>query len=307
MTKNISTIILTYNEELHIERSIKSAKKISNEIFIVDSFSNDKTLKICKKYDVKIFQHKFINQAKQFNWALKNLPIKNQWVMKLDADEYFENSLIDEIKNKLPKLSKKIVGINIKRKHIFMGKWIKFGGRYPLTLLRIWRNGHGKVEDRWVDEHVIIKGGSTTVFKNNFIDNNMNNLDFFINKHNNYATREAIEILTKKYDLNKNLDNLNIKNNFSQSTFKRFLKEFIYNKITFTISSLFYFLYRYIILLGFLDGKEGLIYHFLQGYWYRFLVGAKVTEIEKQISKTSSKKKIINKISNITGFKLDHY
>ena len=88
MDSQITTIILTFNEELHIERAIKSAKKISNQIFIVDSYSNDETLNICKKYQVEIIQNKFINQAKQFNWALKKLSIKNPWILKLDADEY---------------------------------------------------------------------------------------------------------------------------------------------------------------------------------------------------------------------------
>ena len=306
MDYQITTIILTFNEELHIERAIKSAQKVSNEIFIVDSYSNDETLNICKKYDVEVFQNKFINQAKQFNWALKKLPIKNTWILKLDADEYFEEKLIDEIKNKLPSVPKEVVGISFNRKHIFMGKWIRFGGRYPLTLLRIWKNGHGEVEDRWMDEHVIVKNGSIIKFNNNLVDKNLNNLNFFINKHNKYATREAVSILIKKYNLNNSLDNFNIKNTAKQVVIKRFLKEFIYNKITFTLSSLFYFLYRYFFLLGFLDGKKGLIYHFLQGYWYRFIVGAKVFELENIIKniEDEDKDKIISQIFDLTGYNL---
>ena len=305
ITRKISIIILTYNEEIHIERVLKNIKKISDQIFIVDSFSNDKTIAIAKKNGAKIYKNKFITQSKQLNWALKNLPIKTNWVMRLDADEYLEANLIKEIKQKIPRLPKYVTGINLKRKHIFMEKWIKYGGRYPLTLLRIWKKNCAIAEDRWMDEHIILKKGKTITFNNNFADHNLNDLSFFINKHNKYATREAIEILEKKLKLNKKKIILNTKNSTLQVSYKRFIKEAIYNKIFFGFKSFLYFLYRYLFLLGFLDGKRGLIYHFLQGFWYRFLVETKVLEIENSIKNLKNKKMIILKIFKKTGFKIN--
>ena len=98
----------------------------------------------------------------------------------------------------MPNINKDIVGINLKRKHMFMDKWIKFGGRYPLILLRLWRNGHGYIEDRWMDEHIMVEGGKTITLKNSFCDHNLNNLSFFINKHDWYAGREVVDILSQR-------------------------------------------------------------------------------------------------------------
>ena len=300
----ISVIILTHNEEIHIERAIKNIKKISNNIFVVDSFSNDKTITIAKKNGAKIYKNKFINYSKQFKWALKNLPIKSKWVMRLDADEYLENNLIKEIKQKLPNLSNDITGINLKRKHIFMDKWIKYGGRYPLTLLRIWKNNCGDIEDRWMDEHIIVKNGETTTFKNSFVDHNLNDLAFFKKKHKNYAVREAIDVLVDKLNLINISKKLDKKSSSLNAFIKRFIKEKIYNRLPFGMGPLFYFIYRYFILLGFLDGRAGFQYHYLQGYWYRTLVSKKVLELEKKISHLKNKEEILLELSRLTNYKL---
>tara|TARA_B110000211_G_C14085115_1_gene556346 strand:- start:3592 stop:4521 length:930 start_codon:yes stop_codon:yes gene_type:complete len=303
--KEISVIILTFNEEIHIKRVIQNVKKISNNIYVVDSYSSDQTIAIARKNGAKVYKNKFINYSKQFKWSLKNLPIKTKWVMRLDADEYLEDNLIKEIRQKLNFLSDDITGINFKRKHIFMGKWIKYGGRYPLVLLRIWRNNCALIEDRWMDEHMILKKGKSVTFEYNFVDHNLNNLNFFIDKHNRYAFREAIDILIKKLKLGKTKPILSTKNSSIQASYTRFIKETIYNKVFFGFKSLLYFLYRYFFLLGFLDGKKGLVYHFLQGFWYRFLVEAKVLEIQSLIGKLKNKKKIISRILNKTGFNIN--
>ena len=115
--------------------------------------------------------------------------------MRLDADEVIEPDLADEIRNRLPTLDRGVAGVNLKRKHIFMGRWVRHGGRFPLVLLRIWRNGQGRVEQRWMDEHIVVWNGSSVTFAGGFADHNLNNLTFFTDKHNAYATREAIDVL----------------------------------------------------------------------------------------------------------------
>ena len=301
---DISVVILTYNEEKHIERCIQSIKKYSSNIYIIDSYSTDNTIQLSKSLNVNILQNKFINQSKQFAWALENINFKTEWILRLDADEYLEDNLIIEIKNKLPNLTKEIVGINLKRKHIFMDKWIKFGGRYPLILLRLWRNGHGYIEDRWMDEHIMVEGGKTITLKNNFCDHNLNNLSFFINKHNLYAGREVIDILFDNLRINNEKKKLNTKNTSYNVSLKRFLKESFYKKLPIGLGPLSYFIYRYIFLLGFLDGKVGLIYHFLQGFWYRFLVEGKLLEYKKEIKDLENKDEIIKKLSELSSLKL---
>ena len=300
---DITAIILTYNEEKHIERCIQSIKKYSDNIYIIDSYSTDNTIQLCKSLNVNILQNKFINQSKQFAWALDNINFKTEWILRLDADEYFEDNLIIEIKNRLPKVTKDIVGINLKRKHIFMNKWIKFGGRYPLILLRLWRNGHGYIEDRWMDEHIMVEGGKTITFKNNFCDHNLNNLSFFTKKHDWYAGREVIDILLAKMKIKNDKKNLNTKNTSFSASLKRYLKENFYNRLPIGLGPLLYFIYRYIFLLGFLDGKVGLIYHFLQGFWYRFLVESKLIEYKKVIKDLENKEEIIKKLSELENYK----
>src|SRR6185369_17361847 len=134
-------------------------------------------------------------------WALDHAPITADWVMRLDADEVIEPELAGEIAERLSGLSPSIAGVNLKRKHIFMGRWIRHGGRYPLVLLRIWRRGFGRIEDRWMDEHMIVSGGRTVTLDGGFADHNLNDLTFFTDKHNKYATREAIDVLNRRLHL----------------------------------------------------------------------------------------------------------
>jgi glycosyltransferase involved in cell wall biosynthesis len=303
MMLDIAVVILTYNEERHIERCIQSIKKYSDNIYIIDSYSTDNTIQICKSLNVNILQNKFINQSKQFTWALDNINFKTEWTLRLDADEYLEDNLIIEIKNKLPNINKDIVGINLKRKHIFMDKWIKFGGRYPLILLRLWRTGHGYIEDRWMDEHIMVEGGKTITLKNSFCDHNLNNLSFFINKHDWYAGREVVDILLDNLKIKNDKKKLSTKNTSFNVSLKRFFKESFYNKLPIGLGPLLYFLYRYIFLLGFLDGKVGLIYHFLQGFWYRFLVESKLVEYKKAIKGLDNNDEIIKKLSELPSLK----
>lgn len=273
----ISVIILTYNEEKNIEECLKSVYDWVDEIFIVDSYSTDGTLEIAKKYTDKIYQHPFENYAKQFNWALKNLPLKNEWIMRLDADERVTPELKEELLKKLPELQEDITGLYVKRRVYFMGRWIKHGGYYPTWLLRIWRKGKGYCEERWMDEHIKITEGKVFFLDNDIVDDNKKDLHWWIGKHNSYATREAIDILNLRFNFLK-YDNIKPAFFGTQEQRKRWLKEKLYARMPLFIRPFLYFIYRYFIKFGFLDGKEGLIFHFLQGFWYRFLVDAFIYE-----------------------------
>lgn len=272
----ISVIILTYNEEIHIERLLKNIADWTNEIFIVDSFSTDKTLEIAKKYSVNIIQHKFENQAQQFNWALDNLEIKNDWILRLDADEYLTEELKTEIAEILPKTSVEISGFYIKRRVYFMGRWIKHGTYYPVWFLRLFRKSKARSEEREMDEHIVLLEGKAGKLKNDFVDENLKGLGDWINKHNNYSAREASAFLqTINYELQTNIG--------GQAGRKRWLKNNFYYKTPMFFRVCMYFCYRYFFRFGFLDGKEGLIFHFLHAFWYRFLVDAKIYENKKKL------------------------
>ena len=272
MKNSISVIILTYNEELNIEKGLKNLTGWADKIFIVDSYSTDATLEITKKYGVEIVQHAFINQAEQFNWALDNLNIDSEWILRLDADEYLTENLKIEIKNMLAKVQKEVGGFYIKRRVYFMGKWIKHGGYYPTWILRLFRTGKGRSEQREMDEHIILLEGKAENLKNDFVDYNRKDLKFWIDKHNLFSSREAGQILNSNLAGDEKAEKIG-----GPVAFRRKLKN-MYLKFPLFLRPLFYFIYRYIFRLGFLDGKEGLIFHFLQGFWYRFLIDAKIFE-----------------------------
>lgn len=302
---DIAVIILTFNEARHLERAIRSLKSVAKEIIVVDSFSTDETVEIARGLGAKTVQRKFRNQSDQFQWALDNIKIDCGWIMRLDADEVLEPGLVEEITTRLPMLPSDIVGINLKRKHIFLDRWISHGGRYPLMLLRIFRRGHGRIEKRWMDEHIVVWGGRTVTFDNDFVDHSLTDLTVFIEKHNKYATREAIERLNMEYDLFPRDAAVSAGASSSQARTKRSLKERFYNRLPFGVGPLSYFLWRYFARLGFLDGIEGLIYHFLQGFWYRFLVEAKVLELRRAVSHLHSPTEIKSELGRLTGLTIE--
>jgi len=277
---SVAVVILTYNESIHLPRALEHVRSFAKEVFVVDSFSTDNTVELAKAGGAMVLQHPFTNYARQFEWALENAPITADWVMRLDADEIIESDLAEEIVSKLPELPTDVTGVNLNRKTIFQGKFIRHGGRYPLTLLRIWRRGKGHIEDRWMDEHMYLTDGRTVTFKGGFADHNLLDLTFFTAKHNSYASREALDALSQRLKLFEPQIALTGESTATQAKIKRFFKESLYNRLPFEISATLYFLFRYVIQLGFLDGRAGFMYHVLQGFWYRYLVGAKLREME---------------------------
>lgn len=264
----ITLIILTYNEELHLQRCLESVKGLAERIIIVDSFSTDNTCEIAQQFGAEVIQRKFVNQAEQFQWALENTNINTDWIFRLDADEYILPELYQEIESKLHHLPQETTGVYLNRRLYFQSSWIKHGGFYPLRLLRIWRNGAAVMEQKMMDEHTILTHGNSINFDHDFVDENLSSLMKWTEKHNNYSTREAIMRLDAQYHfLNQNQQNLHKSN-----------KQF-YLKLPLFLRAFVYFCYRYFLKLGFLDGKNGLIWHVLQGFWYQFLVDAKIFQV----------------------------
>lgn len=279
---DLSVIILTKDEELHIKRCLDNINDIAKEIFIIDSFSNDNTIEIAKGYPkVKVLQHKWCNNyAMQFNWGLDNAPITGKWILRLDADEYLLPELITELTQKLPSLEDDITGCVINRRHIFLDKWMK-GGIYPVKLLRIFRYGKGRCEQRLMDEHIQLTDGKTIDLTYDFCDHNLNNLSWFCHKHVNYAVREAADLLDIEIGITGAAETDNDKNISNQAIRKR-EKKHKYARQPLFWRSFAYFLYRYFLKGAWRDGKEGFIFTFIQGWWYRTLVDAKIFEIKRK-------------------------
>lgn len=274
---NLSVIILTYNEEKHIKRCIQQLSDIASNIYIIDSYSTDKTCETARALGVDVYQNAWVNYATQFNWALCQLPIKTEWVFRLDADEIVSASLREWLTLHLDRLTIDVSGAYVNRRVHFMGRWIRHGGVYPMQVLRLLRFGKGYCEQRWMDEHLVVSQGTTIKIDADIIDHNCNSLGWWIEKHNSYALREAIDLLNLKHGLT---DGNGIVPSLSayQDQRRRWMK-IRYAAMPLFIRAFAYFIYRYFILFGFLDGRQGLVWHVLQGFWYRFLVDAKIYEI----------------------------
>lgn len=302
---DLCVVILTYNEEKHIARAIHSVAGLAREIFVVDSFSSDRTIAIAEGLGATILRHGFVNQARQLQWALDQAPIRASWILRLDADEYLRPELAGEIAQKLPQLPSDIVGVAFNRRQIFLGRWIRHGGRYPLPQLRLFRRGFGRVENRWMDEHIFVEGGATALFEHDFCDENLNGVGFFTAKHDAYATREAVEILSERYGFVAPGRDFSSSGVARRTARRRALKIGLYNRLPPLAAPLLYFLYRYVALRGFLDGPEGAIYHVLQGFWYRFLVGAKVVEFDRCLCALATSEARRRALKNLTGLDIE--
>jgi glycosyltransferase involved in cell wall biosynthesis len=273
---NITAIILTYNEEKHLERCILSISQCVKRIVVIDSFSSDRTINIAKKYNVEILQNHFINQSKQLNWGLNNIEIKTDWILRIDADEFFTDQLKKKIIIELKNNNQNYDGITINRKIKFLKKKINFGGTSPHKTLRIWKTGKGYCDDAWIDEQIEVKGGVRHIDEY-LIDHNLNNLSWWLNKHKNYAIKEAINYLLTKDNAS------NTKLSKDQSKKNKYYKINIYYKFPMFVRPFFLFFYNYVIKLGFLSSWQGFIFYFFQVLWFRFLVDVNINQIKKMM------------------------
>lgn len=279
---DLSVIILTGNEELHIKRCLDIISPVAKDVFVIDCFSKDRTIEIAQSYaNVYVLQHEWpaTKHAGQFNWALENAPITTKWVMRLDADEYPMPDLVEEMQQKIPSLGDDITGIVLKRRHIFMGKWVK-RGIYPIKLIRIFRYGKAMCEQRLMDEHIQLIEGRCVEFEHDFCDENLHDISWYCHKHIEYAAREAVDMLDVELNLAGFAAIDNNKMISAQAEEKR-KKKHAYAKKPLFWRSFAYFIYRYFLRGGFLDGKEGFVFAFIQGWWYRTLVDAKILEVRK--------------------------
>lgn len=300
---DITTIILTGNEELHIRRCLDRICPVVKEVFIIDCFSKDKTLEIAREYpEVTILQNAWVNYATQFNWAIENAPIKTKWVLRLDADEYLSPELIKELQEKLPTLDEKYTGIVVPLQRVFMGKDINHGIAKGIKMLRFFQYGKAKSEVRQMDEHLELTEGESIEFNGSFSDDNLNDISWWAQKHIGYAKREAVDLLDIEFNLTGSASHTDALLIDEQALAKRRKKESYARKPLF-LRSFAYFVYRYFFKLGFLDGKEGFLWDFMQGWWYRTLVDAKVFECKKACG--NDKEKIREFIRTRWGISVD--
>ncbi|MER9546244.1 glycosyltransferase family 2 protein [Mesorhizobium sp. M0437] len=282
---DIHALILTKDEEIHIRRCIESLLGRVSSITVVDSGSSDNTREIAASFGAIVVENRWVNYATQMNFGIDLLSNRGGWLLRIDADEVLDAEQLNDLRDTVSKAGADCDGILIKRRIYFLGRRIRFGGIEPSWQLRLWRNGRGKCEQRWMDEHIVVE---RRVQKSSLSlsDHNLKSLTWWMSKHNSYASREAADILSKKTEAFKPMVE-NGRKLSAPAAIKRFMKEKIYLKMPPAWRACAYFLYRYAFLLGFLDGRSGLYFHLLQGFLYRTLVDAKVDEILEFAKKTN--------------------
>lgn len=247
-----------------------------------------------------MLQNPWINYASQFNWALDQLPEGTEWVLRLDADEIVTEALAAEIRVKLPSMSLETQGVYVSRRMHFLGRRINWGGLFPVRVLRLFRHGHGHCENRWMDEHILVDGDIAD-FSGEIVDDNLNSLTWWTEKHNSYASREVVDMLNQEYGFMPQETVANLRGG-QQAGVKRWIKEHVYARLPGGLRAFVYFFYRYVIRLGFLDGKEGTAFHVLQGFWYRYLVDMKLHEVKTHMKQQNVD--VITAIRNVLGIEV---
>jgi glycosyltransferase involved in cell wall biosynthesis len=278
---SLTAIILTFNEHLHIRRCIENVRQVASHVVVVDSGSTDDTVAIAQSLGAIVLTNPFVNHAVQFNWALDHALIETEWVMRLDADEYLDARLLAQLPGTLAGATTEVKAFSVRRPTTFLGRRIAHGGMSP-WLLRFWRRGAARCELRWMDEHMLlVDGGEVRRLPGNIVDHNLNNLSWWADKHNRYASREACDLLMLR-------DRSRVRTHAAtdpggQAGLKRVMKERVYSRLPLGLRPWLYFAYRLILRGGFLDGYRGMMFHTLQGLWYRLLVDAKVMQVERLI------------------------
>lgn len=267
---DITAIIITKNEEKNIARCLDSIKDLVQRAVVVDSGSTDRTVELAKAHGADVYFHAFEYYSKQWNWGLDNCDIDTKWVIRLDADESFPPALCAEIEEKTKEHDQDGVnGFWMAADYYFLGK--KLRGHKKRKLM-VFKTKYGRIEDRRRDAHTVLSSGTSIELDHQFEHYDFKDLDTFVRRYNWYATREAQDYV----------DYLNGKRDAAltdeRNQQKRNKKYDVYYKAKPFRRALLLFIRNYCLRGGWKDGKEGLIYHVLATFWYRFLVDAKIYE-----------------------------
>jgi glycosyltransferase involved in cell wall biosynthesis len=265
-----TVILLTFNSEATLAATLMSARRVSDEIFVVDSFSSDGTVELARSHGAIVVQHAFEHYGAQRNWAIDHLPITQPWQLHLDADEWMNDQLVAAIHSLLDEPEH--TGYFIARYVRFLGRVMRHGAMSPTWHLRLFRSGLGRCENRQYDQHFLLTSGSCGKLPGEMIDDNRMSLAEWTARHNRWADSEVAELHAVVTQDRVRPDALG-----NPAQRKRFLRG-QYNRMPLFFRAYGLFIYRYFLRLGILDGTQGLIYWFLQSCWFRFLVDAKIWE-----------------------------
>jgi glycosyltransferase involved in cell wall biosynthesis len=271
----LSVLVPTLDEELNLPACLESLSW-AGEVFVLDSFSHDRTAEIAREWGATVVQHAFEGYSRQKNWALDNLPFRNEWVLIVDADERVTPELRDEISCMLAR-GGDLAGYYLNRRFIFLGRWIRHAGWYPSWNLRLFRHALGRYDDREVHEHVVLHGRAGYL-KHDLLHEDRRGLEAFVARHNRYSSLEAMARL-KAEQAAPDRARLPLRLRGSPVERKRWLRERVWPHVP--AKPIVLFVYMYVVRRGFLDGRAGLalsVFHAFQ----EFMVGLKLSELRRE-------------------------
>ncbi|MBQ6595163.1 MAG: glycosyltransferase family 2 protein [Clostridia bacterium] len=276
---DVTAIILTKDEERNIERCLRSVENFAARRVVVDSGSTDRTVELARSLGAEVLVHPFENYARQFNWGVEAAGVTTKWVLRLDADECFPDTLCRRLEKLLAEHAEDDVnGLLMESNFYFLGRKIRFGGPKKRKIM-IYRAGFGSIEDRRMDEHTVVEGGRVLEVGERFDHYDFKDLTSWVAKLNWYATREMQDYIEYAEGIHTRQSGDWVGDRKLNST--RRGKFGFYYRLPMFWRCWMLTVYNYIFRLGFLDGKEGFVYHWMYQRWYRTLVDAKILEYRK--------------------------
>lgn len=268
--EKFSIIIIAQNEESNIRYCVSSCVKYSDDVWVVDSYSNDKTVEIARNFGAHTCEHEFESWGAQRNFALENLDLKYDYLLLLDADEEIGELFARELNEKIQE--GKHVAFNVNFDIVFLGKILRHAHE-NLPVLRVVRKGSARWITEGAREYCIVQG-TVGKISARIRHEDRKGIFFWLTKHIRNANREANAQINKT-------ENIDLNTLRKSTTFERpfrILLRRLYSKLPSGIRPLLVFLYRYIFRLGFLDGYPGLVFCILQAFWYNFIIDVRLVE-----------------------------
>jgi len=276
----VSVIVTTRNEAANIERTLQAIHGCVDEIFVVDSDSSDSTPEIARKYATQVVNLAYDHSRVIpwiYQWSLENLPIRNEWVLILEADQRPDEALKRALEALFARERIEEDGFYVLRRQVFRGRLLRFGGYGGKWMLKLFRRGRGELDPKEQDTRVYVRG-RTGRLGGCLMEENANEerILFYLEKHLRYADAFAREELERRRDgLRWKLE----PQLFGTPDERILWLKRLYYRMPLYVRPWLYFLYRYVVLLGCLDGKEGFIFHFLQAFWFRLVVDVRLEEM----------------------------
>jgi glycosyltransferase involved in cell wall biosynthesis len=282
----LSVLVTTRNEERNIERCLRSVHGFADQIFVLDSESGDRTRDIASHYADSVVELAYDHSRIIpwiFQWGLDNLPLRNEWVLILEADQALPPALRAEIAALLtsPNLDDlPEAGFYIRRRQIFRGHPIRFGGYGGKYLLKLFRRSRSALDPVEQDTRVYVRGpvGRLRAPLEEW-NKKEDAILFYLEKHLRYAEAFAREELLRR---RTNLPWKLTPRFFGTADERTLWLKTRYYRMPLFLRSALYFFYRYFFLLGILDGGTGFLFHFLQAFWFRLVVDVRLAELLRE-------------------------